>query len=506
VSVLVDPGLPSEELASLLERLNPKLQVSSAPLPEAPGRLHLRLDGGPSPSDPHLSPATFRRLASEHALSDPQGFERSAFSVPETAPAITQISLDDGDAEPRLATLTHAALVRGLRAVGTALGTENRQDRAFFSTLPFSASCARVESLGAIAFGWSVTYATHPDRDDSLFAELREARPTHLWASPRVVERAYRMLRLQAGGDGNEQERRLHDWALASGKKWLEAARGEGSAGWRLTAEAAIARNVGMRSKASELGGRLEALITGGDPLADEAGDYLRIAGIPVREAYTLTEAFGPLTLSGDADGMTVPRSGSLGKPLPGIALRISESGEVEVSPAEGGTLSRGDLGELDEDGSLRVLGRKHELLGLTGGRRVISPRHLETLARLDRWIQQVALYRRDQHYLIALITLEREEAIRFAREHDILFSSYSELLHHPRIQKRVQRALDRLNRALPRGLGIRKFCLIPDEFRLESGELTPQGTLRRARVARKYASQLDALYGTEGTYGAHYR
>ncbi|MCC7442729.1 MAG: AMP-binding protein, partial [Bdellovibrionales bacterium] len=344
-------------------------------------------------------------------------------------------------------------------------------------------------------------------RLEGLLYDLGEGHPTHLWASPRSLEDLYRSLRGSMRAS-SERERRLHDWALGSGRKWLEGYRQGAMPTWRLSAEASLARNVGFRTVGQLLGGKLKEILTGGDPVSGEAADYFWISGVPVREAYVLTETFGPVALPASEEP---PRTGAVGRPLPSVTLTLSPDGEILLRAPQATAgfwqgaglplvryappLATGDLGGIAEDGSLRILGRRDELLaGEANGPR--SPRQLEGRARADRWIQHIALFGWDRHYLTALVTLQQAEVIRYAREHDILFSSYAQLLRHERIQRRVQRAIDALNRELPRSQSIRSFCLVPGEWSVESGELTPQGSLRRAHVADKYAPQLQALYG----------
>ncbi|MCO1577395.1 AMP-dependent synthetase/ligase [Crossiella sp. SN42] len=254
------------------------------------------------------------------------------------------------------------------------------------------------------------------------------------------------------------------------------------------------------------LGGRLREGLSGAAPIAPAVLEFFADCGIPVYEAYGMTESTA--LISGNHPGAW--KFGTVGRPFPGIEVRIAEDGEVlargenvfpgyhnnPAATAEtvvDGWLHTGDLGALDEDGFLRITGRKKDII-ITAGGKNLTPANLENDLRGCRWISQAVMHGDRRPYPVALITLDPEELPHLARELD-LTGEPAELAAHPKVRAVIEQVVEQANANYAPPERIRRFALLGNDFSVETGELTPTLKLRRAVVADRYAAELDALY-----------
>ncbi|MCK2242002.1 AMP-dependent synthetase/ligase [Crossiella sp. S99.2] len=253
-------------------------------------------------------------------------------------------------------------------------------------------------------------------------------------------------------------------------------------------------------------GGRLREALTGAAPIAPAVLEFFAGCGIPVYEAYGMTESTA--LISGNHPDAW--KFGTVGKPFPGIEVRIAADGEVlargeNVFPGYhnnpdatsatviDGWLHTGDLGALDEDGFLRITGRKKDII-ITAGGKNLTPANLENDLRGCRWISQAVMHGDRRPYPVALITLDPDELPNLARELGISVEP-AELAGHPRVRALIEEVVAAANEAYAPPERIRRFALLARDFSVETGELTPTLKLRRAVVAARYAAELDALY-----------
>ncbi|MCM2323213.1 MAG: AMP-binding protein, partial [Oligoflexia bacterium] len=258
-------------------------------------------------------------------------------------------------------------------------------------------------------------------------------------------------------------------------------------------------------------GGRLRCAICGGAPLPREIGEFFHMAGVPILEGYGLTETCAPVALNTLDD----PRYGTVGRPLPEVGLRIGEDGEILVKSRKvfagyfkapedtaqairNGWLHTGDIGVIDKDGFLRVTDRKKDLIVTSSGKN-IAPQKIEKLAITYKLISHFVVHGDRRNFLTALITLKQEEAIKFANENQILFSEYSELMKNSKVLSAVQRIVSEVNQKLASFETIKRFIILPHDFSVESGELTPSLKVRRKVIAERYRRELDSLYKQTG-------
>jgi long-chain acyl-CoA synthetase len=266
-------------------------------------------------------------------------------------------------------------------------------------------------------------------------------------------------------------------------------------------AEEALFKNV-----RAAFGGRMRQAVTGAAPIATEILEFFYACGAPVFEGYGMTETSTVATTS----TLEHHKFGTVGRALPGQEIRIAEDGEVLLrgpnifrgyykmeDEAFGaivdGWLHTGDLGSLDEDGYLRIIGRKKDII-ITAGGKNLTPANLENDLKRSRWISQAVMHGDRRPYPVALITLDPEEIVHFAREHG-LPEDVAALSRHPKVHELIQSVLDEVNSHYAQVGQIKRFTILDHDFSLETGELTPSLKVKRNVVNEMYEDLLDALY-----------
>jgi long-chain acyl-CoA synthetase len=256
------------------------------------------------------------------------------------------------------------------------------------------------------------------------------------------------------------------------------------------------------------LGGRVEAAISGGAPLGERLGHFYRGAGVRVLEGYGLTETTAGATLNLTA----AHRVGSVGKPIPGTTIKIAEDGEVlikgpivmqgywqnEAANKEvfdsNGYFKSGDLGKIDEEGYLSIVGRKKELIVTAGGKNV-APAVLEDRLRSHPLISQCMVVGDNKPFIAALITIDPDAIKPWAVANKKEGASISELAKDPTLQAVIQTAVDETNKAVSRAESIRKFVILPVDFTIAGGHLTAKLSVKRHVVSQQFAREIDELF-----------
>jgi long-chain acyl-CoA synthetase len=295
-------------------------------------------------------------------------------------------------------------------------------------------------------------------------------------------------------------------WSQAAGAGEEQAQRGPGTA-LRLR-HALFDRLVYARLRAA-VGGRVGYAVSGGAPLGDRLGHFFRGAGITVLEGYGLTESCAAATVNRPER----IKIGTAGQPLPGVTVRIADDGEIllagptifggywhnDAATAEvlaGGWLRTGDMGELDDEGYLRLTGRKKELIVTAGGKNV-APAVVEDRIRAHPLVSQCLVVGDGRPYVACLITLDEESVglwkARFGHLKDL---AVADLTEAPELLTELQAAVDEANKAVSRAEAIKRFRILPADFTEQSGHLTPSLKVRRNVVIKDFADQIEALYG----------
>jgi len=404
---------------------------------------------------------------------------------------------------PKGCVISHANLLAEVRNVSLADGirAEVLTDRAaILLFLPLAHVFARVIQLCAVHNGVPIGHTS----DIAHVADaLTSYRPTLVLAVPRVFEKLLDGARRQAAESGHARLFRAAERAaVAYGR-----AREDGGPHLALRLRRALYDPLVYRRLRAALGGRITHAVSGGARLDPRIGHFLRGAGITVLEGYGLTETTAGVTFN-LPDAL---RIGTVGRPLPGCAVRVDETGEVLVrggvvfggywhdraatlAVLEDGWLRTGDLGTLSEDGFLSIVGRKKELIVTASGKNV-APAVLEDRVRTHWLIDQCVVVGDARPYVAALISVDPEAFDRWKRdERKPERATVADLAADADLRAAVAEAVDEANRAVSRAEAIKRFHILPEPFAV-GAELTSTQKVRRAVTLEKYAAEVTALY-----------
>ena len=364
--------------------------------------------------------------------------------------------------------------------------------------LPLAHSFARLIQAGVIA---ARVHTAHLPDTKELLPVLGSFRPTFVLAVPRVFEKVFNGARQKAEADGRG---RIFDAAAATATAYSGADR----PGLGLRLRHALFNALVYGKLRAALGGQCTAAISGGAPLGSRLAHFFRGIGVTVFEGYGLTETSpaAAVNLKGAF------RIGTVGRPLPGVSIRIGDDGEVfiqgdivfrgywrnEAATAEvispDGWFATGDLGQLDADGFLTITGRKKELIVTAAGKNV-APAVLEDRVRGHALVSQCMVVGDRQPFIAALVTLDEEALPGWAATHGKASTTVTELRDDPDLLAEVQSAIDEANRAVSKAESIRTFRILPSDFTETNGMLTPSLKVRRGVVAKEYSDEIAAIY-----------
>ena len=349
--------------------------------------------------------------------------------------------------------------------------------------------------------------ATHFARSlETLLDDLAAARPTRFGSVPRIFEKAYaRVQGEMAKLEGPMQE--MARQVLAAGVRAARAKR----TGEEVDAQTQMMAQVFAERLATPVrarfGGQCDWFVSGAAPIAVEILEFFDACGMPTYEVYGLTETSGLLT-SNRPDAL---RYGTVGKALPGVEMRVADDGELlargpnvfvgyykePAATAEclvGGWFHTGDVGKIDEDGFVTITDRKKNIL-ITAGGKNITPSNLENEVKNDALVSYCHMHADRRPFPTALVCLDPERLAAFAKERGLTASTAAELASDESVRAHVQAAIDRANIAFARYEHIRKFAILPREFSIDGGELTPTLKVKRKEVDRIHADVIEAMY-----------
>jgi len=342
---------------------------------------------------------------------------------------------------------------------------------------------------------------------DTLMENFKEVRPQLVTAVPRFFEKIY--ARIQEGLEtASPLKRWLFHWALRVGYRVSHLVEAKQPLPWHVAIRHRLANRLIYRKVRQAFGGELVFFVSGGAPLNKEIARFFHALNIIIVEGWGATEATAPATLNTPDDF----RFGSVGKPLPGIQVKVAEDGELLIkgpnifkeywnlpeetaeSFTQDGFYKTGDIGRIDQDGWVYITDRKKQLIITSGGKN-IPPAPIEQQLIQSRFIEQAFVHGDNRKYLTALLVPDRAATERQAQQLGLTHLSWEELLHHPEILKVFQQEVDQANQHLARYMQIKKFRLLPEPFTVEKGELTPTLKSKRKVIESRYRSLLDEMY-----------
>jgi long-chain acyl-CoA synthetase len=371
--------------------------------------------------------------------------------------------------------------------------------------LPLAHNFGRLMSLNGPYRGFTI--ALLPDPLQAAEA-LLQVRPTVFPSVPRVFEKVHTAVLARFAAETGAK-RKLIDWALGVGREVSRRRQAGEPIPTSLTLRHRIADRLVFSKVKQRLGGRLRGALSGGAPLAPEISEFFHALDILIIEAYGLTEC----TSGATANSPTRYRFGTVGRALPGFELKLADDGELFVrsetvfqgyfkdpqATAEvlspDGWLRTGDIATMDEDGFVTITDRKKDILVTAGGKNV-APQNLENDLKTSRWISQALVVGDRRPYVSALVTLDEAEIRGWAEEHGIATDDPARLAEDERVRELIQSVVDEVNADRSRYEQVKRFVILPRDFTMDAGEVTPTLKLKRRVVLEHFADSVERLYG----------
>jgi long-chain acyl-CoA synthetase len=423
----------------------------------------------------------------------------------------TSVALDDlasiiytsgTTGRPKGCELTHRCFVVEAVELLDLLDDFFNADTSTLLFLPIAHVFGRAIEIGALAAGCTLG---HTAEVKNLLEDLSGFKPTFVLAVPRVFEKVYNSAKQQAHGSGKG---RIFDRAEAVAIAYSEATE-KGSAPLLLKAQHAVFDKLVYSRLRAALGGNCVAAVSGGAPLGARLGHFFRGCGVTIYEGYGLTETTAGVTVNRP----NAIRVGTVGRPIGGTTVRVADDGELlfkaphifrgywknpdataEALEADG-WFHTGDIGEIDDDGFVRITGRKKELIVTAGGKNV-APAVLEDRVRSHWLISQCLVVGDQKPFIAALVTIDPEAFPAWLEKNGRpADTTVGALLDDPDLRAEVQAAIDDANKAVSKAESIRKFAILADDWTEAGGQVTPSLKLKRNVVHKEAAKEIDALY-----------
>jgi len=401
---------------------------------------------------------------------------------------------------PKGAMISQANLVFTGQSAGGAIYHESHFIVLIF--LPLAHVFARMLIYASM---YNVTTAAIDGDFNSLATTLQEVRPHYVPCVPRVFEKVHDKIHAKAQTEGGLKGK-VFKWSIGIGRQVSRLKQaGESIPPW-LGLRNKVADVLVFRKVRAAFGGRLVFAISGSAPLNIEIAEFFHGCGILILEGIGMTEN----TSFSNVNRIDRNRFGTVGPAGSGVEIKIAADGEVLIRAPNvmlgyykneeatretivDGWLHTGDIGEL-EDGFLKITDRKKDLIITAGGKNV-APQYIERVLKLSPYISQAAAYGDRRKYLTALVTLDRDVIVPWARENGLADRTYEQLAGERAVEKLIADEITRLNGQLARYETIKKVWIVPGDFSVDEGELTPTMKLKRRVVVDKYRKELDALY-----------
>ncbi len=442
-----------------------------------------------------------RRLMVEDGLAREFKEAASAISADQLA-TIIYTSGTTGD--PKGVMLTHGAIVANVIDAGTMITVSDTDDALSFLPL-----CHALERQVVYLYLYNGATVTFAESLETVARDMRRVGPTVMTGVPRVFEKLRARI-LDAVSQAPPLRQRLFQWALGVGLQRARACLERRKPSLATRVQHGLADRLVLSKIRERTGGRLRFVISGGAPLSLMVAEFLFAVGIPVLEGYGLTETAPVLTVNPEG----APCLGTVGKALPRVKLRIAGDGEIlargpnlmlgyyqqpeaTAEAIKDGWFHTGDIGHLDDAGYLRITGRKKELLVTAGGKN-IAPQPIEQRLKQDPLVAEAVLIGDNRHFVSALIVPEFATVaamVSLPAEIDP-----ATLVVRDDVRALFEVAIGHVNTELPRYEQIKNFELLPTEFSVASGELTPTLKVRRRVVVEKYQEVIEGLYTAAST------
>jgi long-chain acyl-CoA synthetase len=458
----------------------------------------------PSAAGPDVISLDDLRARGRGALSaDPQAVRRRAAEArPDDLATLVYTSGTTG--EPKGVMLSHRNIVSNVESSKQIFMEFGPRDVAL-SFLPLSHIFERMAGYYMmLASGSTIAYA---ESVEQVPANMAEVRPTVMCSVPRLYEKMYARINEKVASDPPARQK-IFRWAIGVGREVFKAQLEKRSPGPLLSLKSAVANKLVFSKVKDRVGGRLRVFVSGGAPLAREIAEFFGAAGLTILEGYGLTETSPVITCNRPDDF----RPGTVGKPIPGVEVKIADDGEIltrgphvmqgyykkpqdtaEVIDAQG-WFHTGDVGAFDQAGFLVITDRKKDIIVTSGGKN-IAPQPIENLLKTHPLIGEIVMIGNKRHFPAALLIPRFDSLEKWAKEQGLAFTSREELVGRSEVVELYDRTVRELTGHLASFEKIKKLAILPREFSLETGELTPKLSVKRRVVEQKYKDVIDRLY-----------
>jgi long-chain acyl-CoA synthetase len=440
-------------------------------------------------------------VAAGAGISDEELERRRATLNPESLATIIYTSGTTG--RPKGCMLTHGNfmfevdnIVAGMPQLFTVQGAST------LLFLPLAHVFGRIIQLGCIHSGTRLGHA--PDVKN-LLGDLQSFQPTFLLAVPRVFEKVFNSAQQKATAEGKGNIFNTAAQTAIDYSKSLDT----GGPGLGLKIKHKVFDRLVYGKLRAAMGGKIEWAVSGGAPLGDRLGHFFRGIGVTILEGYGLTETSAATTVN-RPDALKI---GTVGQPFPGASVKVAADGELMLAGAQifkgywnnptataeaiepDGWFHSGDIGEIDDQGFVKITGRKKELIVTAGGKNV-APAVLEDRLRANWLVSQCIVVGDAQPFIAALVTIDPESFPGWLKQAGKPEgSTIASMTNDPDLVAEIQKAVDEANKAVSNAEAIKKFTILQEDWTEEGGQLTPSMKLKRNVVMKEYASEVDALY-----------
>lgn len=446
-------------------------------------------------------PKALDQLTESGASVDPAEYQQRVDALRADDPA-TLIYTSGTTGRPKGCQLTHSNLIYETRGAKASCPTLLQKGERLLVFLPLAHVLARAITIAAFQNKVTVGFTSDIKNLVPMFSVFK---PTLVVSVPRVFEKVYNTAEQNAANDGKGK---IFAVAAKTAVEWSEAQDNRFGPSPLLRVKHAVFDKLVYGKLRAALGGDCHASISGGAPLGARLCHFYRGVGLNIYEGYGLTETSAAITVNRVGD----MKVGTVGKLLPGNSMRIAEDGELLVQGGvvfdgywhneqatndaiSDGWFHTGDLGDVDKDGFLKIVGRKKELIVTAGGKNV-APAVLEDQLRSHPLISQAMVVGDNQPFIGALITIDPEAFVGWKqRNGKAAGATVGELANDPDLKAEVDVAVKQANLVVSHAESIRKFRILPVDFTEETGELTPTLKVKRKVVAEKFADDIDAIY-----------
>jgi len=448
----------------------------------------------------NLTFADVQKRGERLAEEQPDLFEELALKVqPDDVASIIYTSGTTG--VPKGVMLMHRNFVSNVESVTTII--EFTEKDTVLSFLPLSHVLERMVTFAYLCKGCSIGYA---ESIETVAENLLEIRPQIMVSVPRVFEKIYAKV-MDNVLSSSSLKRKIFFWAAGIGREFGKNKLLNQPISGSLQFKKNLAHKLVFSKIIEKTGGRVRFFVSGGAPLSKDIAEFFYAMGLVVLEGYGLTETSPVIAVNTLED----VKFGSVGKPIPGVEVKIAEDGEIltkgphimkgyykmenETQEAiKDGWFCTGDVGNLDEEGFLTITDRKKDLIVTAGGKNV-APQPIENILKTNAYVSNAVIIGDKRKFISALVVPNFEKLVEYADANNINYSDYSDLVENNQIMNFVESEINRATPGLASYEKVKKVALLDREFEIEKGEITPTLKVKRNIIEQKYKGVIDSIY-----------